>query len=92
MGSRKEKKKIKQYTEKMIDEKFLSLEHKKLYSYLIQLFNEKKNCFKCFLHQEYTYSGHDWYSAETWSIGLEVSLRYDEKNSIRFKKRGYGKV
>ena len=55
MGSRKEKKE--QYTEKMIDEKFLSLEHKKLYPYLIQLFNEKKNCFKCFLHQEYNTVG-----------------------------------
>ena len=39
----------------MFNEKFLNLEHKKSYLYLIQLFNEKRNCIDCFLHQEYTY-------------------------------------
>ena len=56
---------------------FFNLEHKKLHPYLIQPFNEKKNCIDCFLHQEYTYGGRDWYLEETWSIGLEDSLRYD---------------
>ena len=71
----------------MFNEKFLNLEHKKSYPYLIQLFNEKTNCIDCFLHQEYTYGGCDWYSRETWSIGLENSLRYDEKIQIVKKKK-----
>ena len=73
----------KKYIEKMFDEKVLNLERKKLYFYLIQLFS--------ILYQEYTYGGHDGYSGETWSIGLEDSLRYDEKIQLA-KKRGLGRV
>ena len=81
----------KKYTEKMFDYNFFNLEHKKLYPHLIQLFNEKKNCINCFLHQECTYGGRDWYLGETWSIGLEDSLRYDEKIKLD-KKRRLGRV
>ena len=75
----------------MFNEKLLNLERKKLYLFLIQLFNEKKNCIDCFLHEEYTYSAYDWYLGETWSIGLEYSLRYDEKVQLD-KKRGHRRV
>ena len=34
----------KMHEENMFDEKFLNLEHGKLYGYLIQLFKEKKDC------------------------------------------------
>ena len=74
----------------MFNEKFLNLEHKKSYVYLIQLCNEKKNCIDCFLHQEYTYGGCDWYLRETWSIGLKNSLRYDEKIQVDKKKEDLG--
>ena len=73
----------------MFDYNFFNLEHKKLHPYLIQPFNEKKNCIDCFLHQEYTYGGRDWYLGETWSIGLEDSLRYNEKfNQIKKEDLG----
>ena len=49
----------------MLNEKLLNLEHKKLYLFLINLFNEKKNCIDCFLHEEYRYGACDWYSGET---------------------------
>ena len=68
----------KKHKEKMLNEKLLNLEHKKLYLFLINLFNEKKNCIDCFLHEEYRYGACDWYSGETWSIGLGYSWRYDE--------------
>ena len=67
--------------QRMFDEKLLNLEHGKLYCYLIQLFNEKKDCIYCFLHQEYTYGGRDWYLGEKCCVGLEDSLRYDKKSN-----------
>ena len=39
----------KKYEKNMLDQKCLSLEHGKLYGYLIQLFKEKKDCIDCFI-------------------------------------------
>ena len=55
----------KKYREKMFDEKFFNLEHGKFYHDMIQLFNERKDCINCFLHQKHTYGGCDWYLWET---------------------------
>ena len=76
----------KKYEKNMLDEKILSLEHGKLYGYLIQLFKEKKDCIDCFIHSEYTYRGRDWNSGKTWNVALWEQLEYNRKMKLDQKK------
>lgn len=76
----------KMYEENMFHEKFSYLEHEKLYGYLIQVFEKKKNCIDCFIHSEYTYRGCDWNCGKTWSVGLQEQLEYNRKIKLDQKK------
>lgn len=51
------------------------------------MFKEKKDCIDCFIHSEYSYSGCDWMSGETWSVDLREQLEYERKIKLDKKKR-----
>ena len=46
----------------MFNEKFLKDYQSKLYYHLQELFNVNEESLCCFLHDEYTYKGRDWYT------------------------------
>ena len=50
----------------------------------MQLYDEDKSCFDCFLHQEYTFGGRDWTAEKTWSVSLSESIHHSE--GIKFAK------
>ena len=63
----------------MFNEKFLKDYQSKLYYHLQELFYVNIESLYCFLLDEYTYKGRDWYTGETWSVSLSDSIRYQEK-------------
>ena len=54
------------------------------------MFKEKKDCINCFIHSEYSYSGCDWMSGETWSVDLREQLEYERKIKLDKKKEVLG--
>ena len=55
---------------------FLRLYHSKLVYYLMQIFSLNKSAIKCFLFDEFIYSGPDWYTGKRWSISLREQIKY----------------
>ena len=53
---------------KMDDFDFLKEYRLELALHLIKVCNVNKTATKCFLNDEHTYSGHDWYTREEWSV------------------------
>lgn len=49
---------------------------------LMELFDENKSCIDCLLYHEYTFSGRNWNTGETWSVPLSESIRYNERIKI----------
>ena len=66
----------------IFDLDFLSRCHTNLYHYLNQLFDIKKNCICCFLHEEYRYKLKDWFTGKTWTISLTDCIEHREKIDI----------
>ena len=71
----------------MFSEGYLRNYHLKLIPYLNKRFFQNKSSICCFLDDEYTYRGHDWYSGETWSVSLSESIKYSEKIKMDEIKR-----
>lgn len=55
---------------------FLHLYHSRLIDYLMEFFCLNKSGIECFLFDEFSYSGCDWYTGQQWSVPLQEQIEY----------------
>ena len=67
----------------IFDVNFLFNYYTKLCRKLLQLFDQKKDCIKCF-QREYVFSGRDWNSDTYWHIPLSEIIPCNEKIQVEW--------
>lgn len=66
----------------MFDVDFLNSCYGKFSHELMELFDENKSCIDCLLHHEYTFSGGNWNTGETWSVPVSLKA-FDTTNELK---------
>lgn len=66
--------------ENMFDLDFSIRCHASLYCYINRLFNTRKHCACCYLHQEFSYKWKDWYNGKVYSVSLMEAIQHKEEH------------
>ena len=65
---------------------FLNNYYSKLCHELLEMFDQNEEAIDC-IQGEYTYSGRDWCTSETWRFTLPEGIHYDEQFKLARLKR-----